>query len=274
MTQADAIAFLNTARDTLARQSDLSPDNPHVNTCLRGLVATLQRWQRAGFGETLADLPALAGAARDLPALCGKAECEMEKWWARRILASDCPGAQALAAFWYLDAYEALCRAELRLIGDSATGEFVFLGSGALPVTAILLAGSAPRGRVICIDCDGEACELAARLVALLGLSERVTMIAAEAQSYCPAPDATVICASLLQAPSLFEHLRERRTRRLIVRDAEGAYRFCYRQARLPGGYYAERAKSRPSPERINTSRYFELCDFGSAARGQSGTDR
>jgi hypothetical protein len=261
MTQAAAIAFLNNARDALASQSDLSPDNPHVNTCLRRLVATLQRWQRTGFGETLADLPALARVAQDLPALCGKAECEMEKWWCRRILASDCPGAQALAAFWYLDAYEALCRAEMQLIGDRATGEFAFLGSGALPVTAILLAGQAPGVRVICVDCDGEACELAARLVGLLGLSERVTMMVAEAQDYCPAPDATVICASLLQAPSLFEHLRERRTRRLIVRDAEGPYRFCYRPARLPDSFYVERAKSAPSPERINTSRYFELCE-------------
>jgi hypothetical protein len=79
------------------------------------------------------------------------------------------------------------------------------------------------------------------------------------AEDYPARPEETVICASLLHAPSLFARLGEKRAGRLIVRDAEGPYRFCYRPAALPGSAYVERCKSLVSADRINTSRYFEL---------------
>ncbi len=263
MCQAEAIALLSGIHETLVAQTDLSPDNRRVNQCLTRLVTTLQAWQAADFGYDLAEHSDAASIARELPSLCGKAECEMEKWWARRILASDCPGAQALAAFWYLDHYQALCRTELSLMEETGSGAFVFLGSGALPLTAILLAKDLAEARITCIDCDGEACELAEQLILRLGLSQHVQICEGDALSYSASDDETVICASLLDAPGLFEHLHRGRTQRVLVRDAEGPYRFCYRPARLPGAEYRQRAKSGLSPLRINTSRYFERVTLG-----------
>ncbi len=257
---ANAARFLRATHGTLASQADLSPNNPQVNRCLGRLVATLKAWQATGFGWHLAEHPELADLADDLPRLCARAECEMEKWWCRKILASGCPGAQALAAFWYVDEYEALCQAELALLGKAPGERFAFLGSGALPLTAILLARSGPEIRVRCVDCDEDACELADRLIALLGLRQRIEVVLADAGEHVPASGETLICASLLDAPDLFEALHERCAERLIIRDAEGPYRFCYRPARLPGPGFVERAKSAPSPERINTSRYFEAA--------------
>ncbi len=258
MSEAGAIAFLQGIYDTLARQTDLSPDNGKVNLCLRRLVAVLQFWQSAGFGARLADRPDLAALAEGLPQLCGAAECEMEKWWCRRILASECPAVQALAAFWYLDNYKALCNEEMRLLGDARATRFVFMGSGALPLTAILLAQRDMHAEIACVDWDAEACRLASGLIRLLGLSDRIGVTQTDALGYRPHPDDTVICASLLDAPGLFEHLRASGSRRLILRDAEGPYRFCYRSARLPGHPFVERARSPLSADRINTSRYFE----------------
>jgi len=259
MNQTDAVVFLKQIYRTLAHQSDLSPDNPQVNHCFGQLVATLREWQSNGFGHHLADHPELSHIAEALPRLCARAECEMEKWWCRQILASDCPGAQALAAFWYLDEYAALCRSELQLVGENARSGFAFLGSGALPLTAILLAQSCPDARISCVDCDEESCTLSERLLKLLGLSQRIDVNRADAEHYEARADETLICASLLDAPSLFELLPGRRVRHLIIRDAEGPYRFCYRPARLPGNAYAELAKSEISHDRINTSRYFAL---------------
>jgi Nicotianamine synthase protein len=260
MTEAEATQFLKAAHETLARQTDLSPNNPEVNACLSRLVSTLRRWQADGFGADLAGEAELAEVASELPRLCAIAECEMEKWWCRKILASECPGAQALQAFWYLDEYEALHQAELALLGETRTARFAFLGSGALPVTAILIARDCDGTSVTCVDCDGEACELADRLIALLGLKHRVTVADIDAADYASAPDETIICASLLRAPGLFDILQQRRTARLIIRDAEGPYRFCYRPAALPGRGFVERARSPVSSSRINTSRYFEAC--------------
>ncbi len=260
MHHAEAIVFLNDVRDTLASQSDLSPSNPHVNTCLKRFVATLQAWQRSGFGHDLADDPDFAGLACDLPALCGKAECEMEKWWCRKILASQCPGAQALAAFWYLDNYEALCEAELQLLGDACGERFAFLGSGALPLTAIVLARSAPDLRITCVDCDEEACELAFRLVRVLGLDGRVEIEMGAAEDYAADCEETIICASLLRAPGLFDRLGAMGINRLIVRDAEGPYRFCYRPGRIArrrlcrAGQERARARTGSTPAGISSS--------------------
>lgn len=258
MAYPEAAEFLNSIHETLACQSDLSPENPKVNNCLSRLVATLQNWQRCGYGSDLADHPDFAGLAEALPALCAKAECEMEKWWCQRILASDCKGMQALAAFWYLDNYEALCRTELGLLGNRCKGCFVLLGSGALPLTAILLTQQAPNIEITCVDSDGEACTMAQELIPLLGLSEQITIEHADACSYRPSADKTIICTSLLDAPGVFSHLDACHIKRLLLRDAEGPYRFCYRPARLPGAEFVQRAKSSLSTERINTSRYFE----------------
>jgi len=260
MHQADAIAFLKATHRTLVGQEDLSPNNPEVNNCLGALVATLRSWQVAGFGAELADHPDLADIAIDLPRLCAAAEMEMEKWWCRKILAAPCPGAQSLAAFWYLDEYRALYRSEVALLGGRRAERFAFLGGGALPLTAILLARGAPDIRVECVDCDGEACELAARLVALLGLTDRVHVTQGNALDHQPSAGETLICASLLHAPGLYARLSDARAERLLVRDAEGAYRFCYRPAPLPDRGFIQRAKSPLSTRRINTSRYFERC--------------
>jgi hypothetical protein len=258
MAHSEAASFLNAIHDTLHSQSDLSPENPKVNSCLSRLVATLQDWQRCGYGADLADHPDFAGLACSLPGLCAKAECEMEKWWCRRILASNCRGVQALAAFWYLDNYRSLCRAELDLLGHLHSGGFTFLGGGSLPLTAILLAQQLPDTEVTCIDCDGDACDMAHELVSLLGLSRQITIANSDARAWRPRADDTVICASLLDAPGIFGHLDACSVKRVIVRDAEGPYRFCYRPAALPGPDFVERAKSPLSAERINTSRFFE----------------
>ena len=145
MQHADAIAFLKATHRTLTEQEDLSPNNPEVNNCLGALVATLRSWQAAGFGAELSDHPDLADVAAGLPQLCGAAEAQMEKWWCRKILASPCPGAQALAAFWYLDEYRALCRSELALLGDRRAERFAFLGSGALPAHGHSAGAEPPR---------------------------------------------------------------------------------------------------------------------------------
>jgi hypothetical protein len=259
MNHDDAFAYLNEVHTTLARQTDLSPDNEDVNSCLTRFVTTLQNWQRNEFGGDLADMPEGHQLAEDLPRLCANAECQMEKWWCRKILASECVGAQALTAFWYLDEYRTLCQSEVELLGGEDVERFAFLGSGAMPITAILLARHYPDAVVSCVDQDAEACEFADGLIRLLGLSQRVRVEEKRAEDYVPDRNEAIICASLLQAPSLYDRLRGRQTRRVIVRDAEGPYRFCYRPAPLPTSGYVQRAKSAPTPARINTSRYFEL---------------
>jgi len=261
-TRETAIAYLNDAWATLRRQDDLSPDNPTVTDCLRHLVATLRAWHLAGFGP-LADEPALAEAQSELPRLCGAAECDLEKWWCRRALASEAPE-NTLSDFWYLPNYVSLRDAETELAGQAALRNSVFLGCGALPLTAILLAQADETARLRCVDADGEACALADALIRALGLSQRIEVHHGRAET-CTIPDgATVICASLLDAPGLYAHLAEAGVTRLLIRDVEGVYCWLYRPAAPPGPPFRERGKTALSAKRINITR-----DFARASRSE-----
>jgi len=256
-TRETAIAYLNETVDTLRRQDDLSPENPRVTGCLRGLVATLCDWHRAGFGTGLANEPALAEASVALPRICGAAECQMEKWWCRKALASG-TAADVLSEFWYLPNYLSLRDAEVALAGAETLRNAVFLGCGALPLTAILLAQADERARLRCVDSDAEACMLADDLVRVLGLRDRILVDHSCAQACAIPPDATVICASLLDAPGLHTHLADCGAARLLLRDVEGVFRWLYRPAARPGPLFRQRGRTAPAPARINITRDFE----------------
>jgi len=252
-----AVEFLNETCRTLRTQTDLSPANPVVTETLHGLVTTLSAWRRAGFGADLPDDPGLAEARIGLPALCAAAECEMEKWWGRRILASDGPW-RLLTSFWYLPNYQSLRAAEAGLAGAANLRRAVIFGCGALPLTAILLAGNDPEARLRCVDADGEACTLADGVIRALNLAGRIDIVHGDAEAVGAAPEETALCASLLRAPGLFDNLARLGVRRLLVRDVDGVYRFLYRPAALPGRTFRELVRTKASPARINTTRYFD----------------
>ncbi len=264
-TRARAIAYLEETCRTLEAQADLSPANPLVNHRLRDLVATLKGWQALGFGQDLADEPGLAIASSRLPQLCAAAERAMEKWWCRKALASRKPAA-TLAEFWYLANYRSLYRAETDLAGPNSLRNTVFLGCGALPLTAILLAQADEHARLACVDADGDACDLAYQLVRALNLADRITVEHGRAENSDVPRGTTVICASLLDAPGLHAHLAARGATRLLVRDAEDVYRWLYRPAARPGQEFREIARTAPSSQRINITRYFEAVDGAGAS--------
>jgi hypothetical protein len=247
----------------MAAQVDFSPENPVINSTLGGLVRTLCDWQTSADLAAIDLDPDVAPLLADLPRLCACAECEMEKWWCRKILAQmqteTCPANRALAAFWYMDNYRELYAAERTLMTDAQHRKAVFLGSGALPLTAILMAEADPEASIRCVDSDAIACDLSRELISALGLSARIEVICGSAQTYIPRADETVICASLLSGEGIYEHLFAHGVKTLLVRDAEGLFRLLYKPAVLPqNGCYVERAKTRPCHTRINTSRLFE----------------
>lgn len=102
MHRAEAIRFLRECYSELELQTDFSPENPIINANLSALVSNLSAWRSQSDLESLADCIELDVIAAGLQKICACAECAMEKWWCRRILADPCPAAQSLASFWYL----------------------------------------------------------------------------------------------------------------------------------------------------------------------------
>jgi hypothetical protein len=251
-----AVNTIRRSYSLLSQEQDLSPVNARVNEQLTELVRTLTRCQSAEISGYLLDAPELATEREHLPALCGEAECEMEKFWARHLIGC---GVCDISKFWYYPEYQELCRAEKALFEESRSFDTIsFLGAGALPLTAFLLARHLPGTKVTCVDFDAEACDLALQLSRKIGIANDVEIRCMDALQYAPRDHELVICASLLQGrEEIYSRLQNHHCA-MIVRDSEGAYQFLYKAAELPEAGFRQVAKTDIDPRRINTSRYYE----------------
>lgn len=250
-----AIRSIQQSFRALSNTHDLSPNNDKVTTCLTDLVRTLTKCQSPELSKFILETPVLAAERAGLPDLCGRAECEMEKFWARKLAASP---ACSLADFWYFPEYTALCRAELGLFKKKTFSRISFLGAGALPLTAFMLAQQLPKTHITCVDFDAEACDLSAQLSRRIGMQDQVTVECMDARAYTPVDNELVICASLLEGKENLYTRLDKFACALIVRDAEGPYQYLYKPAELPKPRFVERAKTTINAKRINTSRYYE----------------
>jgi hypothetical protein len=260
INRAHAISFINQVHETLSDQTDLSPNNPTVTQWAKRFVEFLGATYLEDWANHLPDSPELARATAHLPVLCGRAECQMEKWWCRRFLASHDTSFDRLAEFWYFENYRSLVNAELALLGPAVGTRAVFLGSGALPLTAVLLAKLLPGLRVQCVDSDPEACELSGALIRRLGIEDRTTIIEGRAQEVQFQSGDAVICASLLQAPMLYDALATNGVKTVVIRDVEGLFRLCYKPASAPPIGYCAGGRTAACSSRINISRLFSLA--------------
>ncbi len=251
--EAAAIAYLRDLHDSLSEQDDLSPGNPHVTALLSGFVSRLCAWQAEGFGAALPDSPALADLAEALPRLCAEAEGLMEAWWCRRLLEARDDAGSFIRSFWYYDNYRSLIEAEWALIGTAPFSRIVFLGSGALPLTALLLAQHTDCP-ILCIDREADACDLSNRLIKKAGRAGQIATRHGDAAEMTFRPDDCVLCASLLRGTSHYARLVEARAETVIVRDSEGVFRFCYRAAAPLPAPYARVRQTAPNPAHLNTS--------------------
>lgn len=251
-----ATAAIQKSHRLLSSTDDLSPCNSKVTEALTELVQTLTHCQCHTINDCLLHDDALRQERESLPNLCGKAECAMEKYWTRRLLAEE---TLCLRDFWYIAEYEALCRAEAELLADKVYTRITFLGSGALPLTAILLAGIFPQARVTCIDMDPEACALSAELIKKAGLSHQIEVVKKNAADHEPDKNELVICAALLQdVEKVYNQISRQPGCDLIVRDSEGIYQFLYRPATLPDSRFIEVRKTLMNASCINTSHLYQ----------------
>jgi hypothetical protein len=252
----EAVNAIRASYQLLRSETNLSPLNNRVTDSLTHLVRTLTRCQSPELAKFLLDTPELAVEREHLPVLCGMAECEMEKFWARHLISRPVCD---LAEFWYFPEYTELCQAEIDLFKTRKFARISFLGAGALPLTAFLLAHHCPQSQIICVDFDEEACDLAAQLGRKIGLKDQVQVQRMDALQYVPGENELVICASLLQGREQIYQTLQGFDCALIVRDSEGPYQYLYKAAELPSTTsFREIAKTHMDARRINTSRYFE----------------
>jgi len=221
-----AVEEIQLTVDVLNKEVDLSPENSVINNSLSRLVENLCVWSTQPDMQFLLSLREMQDALNILPKICGLAECEMEKWWANKLLRSSGDIWEAIEQFWYIKQYRQLIASE----------------------------------KFICVDNDPAACEFAGFLIEKCNLTDRIDVLNMSAINYVPKKDCLVICASLLKAQNLYQHLYRSGVSNLMVRDVEGIFRFLYSVAPYPSEeLYTEVSRTPFCRYRINVSRLFKI---------------
>jgi len=245
---------INRTYNILSTTQDFTPGNKAVSDAIANLRRILTECVSPEMTKFLLTAPELKEARANLPALCGQAECETEKYWARNLIAQP---ACDLTEFLYYPKYKALCEGEFDLFKQHSFSRISFLGSGAMPMTAFMLARMHPGVPIVCVDFDEEACNLSRQLRGKLGLQNQMTILHMKAADYIPAENELVFCAALLEGKKeIYEHL-DKYNSALIVRDAEGPYQFLYKAAEVPEAHFQQVAKTELNTRRDATSRFY-----------------
>lgn len=139
--RAAVVTQVRALHDALAACPDLTP-GPRTNDIFGRLVALAIDPAAAREADAVLTDPAVATLLPGLRRLCADGEFELERHWAHRVVASDDPAAE-LARFPYHRNYVDLTRLEHHAVSGLVphrVGRVLFVGSGPLPLTSILLA--------------------------------------------------------------------------------------------------------------------------------------
>jgi nicotianamine synthase len=123
---------------------------------------------------------------KELRQLASNAEYEMELHWADKVINSLNPEAE-IQKFWYYQNYIDLTKIEWLALESCCKTELhnkvIFVGSGPLPMTAIILARDY-NVQVTLIDIDEKAIEVSKKLVNSLNLSNLISVEISAGESY------------------------------------------------------------------------------------------
>jgi len=131
----------------------------------------------------------------------------------------------------YIAKQYGLIQREGKMAAIAKNTNVVHLGSGALPVTAIVI-NKLYHAPITCIDIDPKAIELSSTFIAKTGLSN-ITVKLADAFSY---PlymfDLVIITCSIEKNKELFLHAGNsgRKNRKILFRDPIGLYKLWYKE--------------------------------------------
>lgn len=131
-----------------------------------------------------------------LQKICAHAEYELEMYWAKEIIL----GNRSILDFPYYKNYKDLTRLEWSAIASCAEHDHhnvLFIGSGPLPMTAIVLATVHGISCTL-VDNDLEAVEVSRKLIQTLGLEHMITVVCSDGDTFDRMSDFNMIYIAAL----------------------------------------------------------------------------
>ncbi len=169
---------------------------------------------------------------------CSKAEYELEKYWAQEIIHNKNPK-KALQRFPYFQNYQQLTQLEwFSLLGchHNHKHNFLFVGGGPLPLTALILAQKYQQ-TVTILEKEQEAVHLSQSLINILKMSEQIKIIHTDAQAYSDYGKYSVINIAALAGSALKEktniisriHKYTKNDAHILARSSWGSRKILYK---------------------------------------------
>jgi nicotianamine synthase len=157
---------------------------PRINALFSELVALTSSSSDEITAALIAE-PQIQRIMPDLRLICSTGESYLEEHWASKISSSPYPK-RALQQFPYYDNYLKLMEFEyksLSLLAHHTLGRVLFIGSGPLPLSPILLASQYDLS-IDALDFDQSAVTLSRNLVQSLDLTAILHIEQGDAQTY------------------------------------------------------------------------------------------
>jgi hypothetical protein len=248
----DMITTLNVYYRFLAQQTDLSPSNPAVLEKIQEIENLLKNCVILGEFDDIPRTKETLDLRINLPRIYAIAKCELEKDYARRFLDGG-SGMTELSKFTYYTNYIRLIQEEFALL-PFIPSRVIFLGCGALPLTAILIAKSYDEAEVLCVDSDSEACDFADCVIKRVGMHNNVKIYNSSASDFFSENGEAVISAALLSGCNVFELPVVKNSSFILFRHGRGVISILYDNISKPDDNFRLMGSTSSNNVNINTT--------------------
>lgn len=257
------------AHEVLKDAADRSPRNPLITETLTALVQNIVLAEEH-FSDSekrqVMENPQIRGVRRALLAELSEAEYEMELYFSDRFLQNPDFKEKNLNEFWYLQNYLDLVDLELEKlsVNKHPDKEIVFIGSGPLPLTAIIMAQKTGM-KITCLDMDAAAVKRGEALAEKLGMADQLHFTQSAGNEYDYRDTALVMVASLVaDKKQVLERIKTTAQEQpeVALRSAEGLHALLYdpvKPSMLAEFNMRVERETRPTPTVINSTL---VCSF------------
>ncbi|MUT68240.1 nicotianamine synthase family protein [Paenibacillus sp. NEAU-GSW1] len=228
------IAFIRDANELLQKESDLSPANRTVTNIISRLSLQLRSRYMPEEVQAVLSNEYVRKNQQKLRDSLSEAEflAELSDSW--QIRKSDGSVTDILSTLPYWNIYTALVSEELSMLRqivrqDRSTDPIVFVGSGPMPLSPIILHLFSNM-EVVCLEMDADAYDASVSLLEHLGLGNKVTVVMTNGSEFDYRSYNRIFVASLVRnKQAVLERIRRTSLDPLVaVRTAEGMKQIMY----------------------------------------------
>jgi len=228
------IAFICEVNELLQQELDLSPANQQVTNIIRRFLNQLRSHYLPEEVEAVLSNEYIRMNQKKLQDKLSEAEYLVELGDSRRIRESENSVLEMITRLPNWNIYKALVSEELSVLSrfthqDSAKSPIVFVGSGPLPLSPIMLHLYGDV-EVICVEKDAAAYDASSSLLERMGLGSKVSVVLVNGAQFDYSAYSRIFVASLvINKREVLEQISHTSPDPLVaIRTAEGMKQIMY----------------------------------------------